>query len=560
MRRLVQGAVAGLLALAAALAVADAGPRVVVASKAFTESVVLGEIAAEAARAAGGAVVHQAQLGGTRVVWNALLRGDVDVYPEYMGTLEREILAREGVRGRPGLAAALAARGLCLGPALGFENTYALGMKEAVAERLGIRRISALRDHPELRLGLTSEFLDRGDGWPSLHDAYRLPQVPTGLDHDLAYRGLEAGTLDVVDLYSTDADISYYGIRVLEDDLRHFPRYDAVLVWRADLETRAPAVVAALRQLSGRIDAPAMIALNAQVKLGRQTETGVARGFLSQRLGLAPADRSDARAWEGVLVRLARNTRDHLALVGASLALAVALALPLGILAARRPRLGAGILALSGVLQTIPSLALLVVMIPLFGIGAPSAIVALVLYSLLPIVRNTHAGLRNLPEPLRESALALAVWRARRSRSPASSPTIRAARRCSRRSALSRSTTRRAASSRSSSGMGQRSRGCSDPTVSSSSRAAAADGRPSFCSTGWRARRAMSRSTSPQHRCAPSPSGWRPSAPASRCCPCSATSWRRPSFPRRAGRRDAAPSSFRARRSAISIPGRLSSS
>jgi osmoprotectant transport system permease protein len=392
------------LALLVALAAA-APPEVRVGSKAFTESIVLGEIAAGAIRAGGADVVHQAQLGGTRIVWNALLRGDIDVYPEYTGTLEREILASEGVGGAEALAAALAARGVRLGPPLGFENDYALGMQESVAERLGIRRISQLRAHPELRFGLTNEFLDRTDGWPSLRDAYALPQRPTGLEHDLAYRGLAAGTLDVVDLYSTDADIRYYGLRVLEDDLHHFARYDAVLLWRTDLETRAPNAVAALRRLGGRIDGAAMIALNARVRLDGESEAAAARGFLRQRLGLA--ERSSHG--ETVLARLARNTRDHLALVASSLAVAVALALPLGILAARRPRIGAAVLAATGVLQTVPSLALLVLLIPLFGIGANAAIVALVLYSLLPIVRNTHAGLIAIPGPLRESSLALGL-------------------------------------------------------------------------------------------------------------------------------------------------------
>jgi len=277
-------------------------------------------------------------------------------------------------------------------------------MKQDAASRLGIRRISQLRERPALRFGLTNEFLDRGDGWPSLRAAYALPQRPVGLEHEVAYRALEAGTLDVVDLYTTDADIDYYRIQVLEDDRQHFPRYDAVLVWRTELEQRAPAVVVALRGLEGRIDAPTMIALNARVKLEGETERAAAREFLRDELGV-----ESRAAADGMLARLLVNTRDHLALVGISLGVAIVLAVPLGILAAKRPRLGGAILGVTGVLQTIPSLALLVVMIPLFGIGAPTAIVALVLYSLLPIVRNTHAGLRGIGEPLRESALALGL-------------------------------------------------------------------------------------------------------------------------------------------------------
>lgn len=394
----------GALLLLLAVAAGPARP-VVVGSKAFTESVVLGEIASDLAREGGGEVQHQRQLGGTRVLWSALLRGDIDVYPEYTGTLEREIFADREVRGREALQAELARQGIRLGPSLGFDNTYALGMKEEQAERLGIRRVSDLRDHPGLRFGFTNEFMDRADCWPSLRVRYGLPQREVrGLEHDVAYRGLDAGSLDVVDLYSTDADIRHHGLRVLEDDLGHFPQYDAVLLWRMDLEDRAPGAVAALRGLGGRIDVAEMAAMNGRAKLDAIPETEVAREFLSRELGVEAAPSED-----GWVARLARNTRDHLALVSVSLLAAIVLALPLGILAARRPRIGVFILGAVGVLQTVPSLALLVLMIPLLGIGAPPAIAALLLYSLLPIVRNVHAGLLGIPDPLRESAEALGL-------------------------------------------------------------------------------------------------------------------------------------------------------
>jgi osmoprotectant transport system permease protein len=382
-----------------------AGPRVVVGSKSFTESVVLGEVAAALAREAGAEVSHQRQLGGTRVLWGALERGEIDVYPEYTGTLEREILEDRGLRDPAALGAALAERGLRLSSPLGFDNTYAIGMKEETATRIGVRRISDLRRHPGLRFGFTNEFMDRADCWPSLRVRYGLPQREVrGLDHDLAYRGLEAGTLDATDLYSTDADIRYYGLRVLEDDLRHFPEYQAHWLYREDLARRAPHVVHALERVAGRIDAATMTAMNARVKLDRVPEPRVASEFLARELGVVTPVADETR-----VERLARTTRDHLALVAVSLGAALVLALPLGILAAKRARLGAVILAVTGVLQTVPSLALLVLMIPLLGIGPPPAIAALLLYSLLPIVRNTESGLRAIPDALRESAEALGL-------------------------------------------------------------------------------------------------------------------------------------------------------
>jgi osmoprotectant transport system permease protein len=393
-------------ALAAAAACTPrGGAGIKVGSKGFTESVILGEIATLVARGAGGPARHEREIGGTRVLFAALARGDVDVYPEYTGTLAREIFAGQSLRGDDELRAALAREGVSLGPALGFDNGYVLGMREEKAARLGIRTISDLRAHPELAFGFSNEFMERGDGWPSLRRAYDLPQRDVrGVDHDLAYRGLQQGSIDVVDLYATDAEIRYYKLRTLVDDRGYFPSYRAVLLLRADLARRAPAAVAALGGLAGRIDAATMTAMNARAKLDRVPESIVASDFTAGALGLRAAVAEDGRA-----ARIWRRTREHLVLVGVALALALVVALPLGVAAARRPRLGQLVLGAVGVVQTIPSLALLVFMIPLLGIGSPPALVALFLYGLLPIVRNTAAGLRGIAPELVDSARALGL-------------------------------------------------------------------------------------------------------------------------------------------------------
>lgn len=381
-----------------------APPEVKVGSKAFTESVILGDIAAQLIRSAGITAIHRRQLGGTQVLWNALLHGEIDVYPEYTGTLRQEILGG-AVPGEDALRAALAEKGVLLSQTLGFNNTYALGMKEETAERLGVRSISDLRRHPDLKFGFSNEFMDRADGWPGLRDRYQLPQRDVrGLDHDLSYRGLESDALQVTDLYSTDAEIRYYGLRVLEDDWRYFPAYNAVWLYRAELRERAPDAVETLLRLEGRISRNAMVEMNARVKLDRIPENRVAADFLAAHLALAAEV-----AEETVGTRLLRNTRDHLVLVAISLTAAILIAVPLGIVAAKRPPAGQLILGLVGILQTIPSLALLVFMIPLLGIGETPAIVALFLYSLLPIVRNTCAGLQDIPPAIRESAAALGL-------------------------------------------------------------------------------------------------------------------------------------------------------
>lgn len=384
-----------------------AQPVVEVGSKKFTESVILAEAATALVRQAGFEAEHQRELGGTRFLWDALVQGDIDAYPEYTGTITQEILPDQALRGMDAIREALAQRSIRMTAPLGFNNTYALGMMEDVAERLGIRTISDLRDHPDLRLGFSNEFMDRGDGWPSLRARYRLPQPDVrGIDHDLAYRGLEHGTIDVIDLYATDAEIAYYGLRVLEDDLSHFPTYHAVFLYRADLAERAPGAVQALGRLEGLVSSAEMIRMNARAKIDKVAEARVAADFLDENLELAsPVEVAEA-TW---LDRLLLHTGEHLYLVGISLLAAILAAIPLGVAAAKVRPAEQLILGTVGVIYTIPSLALLVFMIPLLGIGGPPAIVALFLYSLLPIVRNTHAGLTDIPPSLRESAEALGL-------------------------------------------------------------------------------------------------------------------------------------------------------
>ena len=207
-----------------------------------------------------------------------------------------------------------------------------------------------------------------------------------------------------MDLYSTDAEIGYYKLRVLEDDLEHFPVYNAVLVYRAELAERAPDLIAALQRLSGRIPEAIMVDMNAQVKIHEVAESQVAADFLEQHFALEAQVHIESSS-----ERVVRHIGEHLYLVGVSLLAAIAIAIPLGVAAARHARFGQFILGVVGIIQTVPSLALLVFMIPLFGLGAIPAIVALFLYSLLPIVRNTYTGLHDIPPSMIEAAAALGL-------------------------------------------------------------------------------------------------------------------------------------------------------
>jgi len=387
--------------------VATSDEPVVVGSKTFTESVILGELVVGLLESAGISAEHRSALGGTRFLWNGLLSGEIDVYPDYSGTILQEILAGEDFADLAAAASYLDSAGVQVSPSLGFNNSYAIGMTSGRADELGIKKISDLAQYPDLALGFSNEFMDRSDGWPALRDRYGLlNSAVRGVDHDLAYRGLDAGSIDVMDLYSTDAEIAYYKLRVLQDDLSHFPKYDAVLLYREDLQRRIPKAAPVMKLLNGAISEVTMAELNRRVKIGGEPEAEVARDFLRSRLSVDVVDQVAAPTRLG---RVWDRTVEHLILVGISLGFAILVAIPLGVLAARRRRLGQLILGTVGVIYTIPSLALLVFMIPLIGIGGPPAMVALFLYSLLPIVRNTYTGLTDIPVPLTESAVALGL-------------------------------------------------------------------------------------------------------------------------------------------------------
>jgi osmoprotectant transport system permease protein len=292
-------------------------------------------------------------------------------------------------------------------------------------EDASVKTVSELARQPALRFGLSHEFIGRADGWPGVAARYGLPQRPEGLDHGLAYEALQGRQTDVIDIYSTDAKIRQYGLRVLEDDRAYFPRYDAVLLYRLDAAKRFPAAWRAIGQLEGRISADAMIAMNAAAEIDGKGFTQVAREWLATS-GLAVAQTTATSAkttsfWHTGLAgkifdqNLGRLTRQHLTLVLVAVGLACVIGVPLGVLAAVYPRLRQVVLGATGVLQTVPSLALLALLIPLLGmIGTVPALVALVVYALLPIVRNTCTGLLQVSPGLRMAALALGLRPAQR--------------------------------------------------------------------------------------------------------------------------------------------------
>ena len=417
---------AALLVFTGSAAPAD-GATLTVGSKRFTESYILGEIVMQTAKGAGAQAEHRQGLGNTAVVYEALKAGAIDVYPEYLGTIDAEILKHPQATDLATMRTELAQQGMGVAVPLGFVNGYALAMRESESTRLGIKRLSDLKAHPELTLGLSHEFLGRQDGWPGLAARYGLPHQPLGIDHGIAYEALGSGRIALTDIYSTDAKIAELKLVVLDDDLAFFPRYDAVLLYRLDVVQRFPAAWKAIAALEGRINAAAMIAMNGEAELKGRGFADIARGFL------APQQQRSAAAQGGLMQRLfaddlGRLAAQHLLLVVLAVLAACAIGIPLGAAAAAVPRLEQPVMAVAGLLQTVPSLALLAMLIPLMGrIGTGPALVALSLYALLPIVRNTTTGLLGVPVGLRDAGTALGLTPAQRWRSvdlPLAAPVI----------------------------------------------------------------------------------------------------------------------------------------
>ncbi|MES2384936.1 MAG: glycine betaine ABC transporter substrate-binding protein [Pseudomonadota bacterium] len=429
--------IALLLAALGSLALAAPSPNdtLRIGSKRFTESYILAQVLAQTAAPHLPTPPSVLQgLGNTAIVYEALRSGSIDLYPEYVGTISQEILKGDASMSTQAMASALAPLGLGVAVPLGFNDGYALAMREDTAQRLGIRSLSDLATHPELKLGLSNEFIGRADGWKGLAQRYGAPQTPVALDHGLAYDAIAQKQVDVIDIYTTDAKIGHLGLRVLKDDKAYFPRYDAVLLYRLDVPQRFPQAWAALQKLSGSIDENAMIAMNARAELQGVAFDVIARDHLAAKAGGPAAassgvDPGQRGFWAKLFgPDLARLTRQHLALTFISVGLAALVGIPLAVWVFPHPRLRALVLGASSLLQTVPSLALLAMLISFMGvIGTLPALIALMLYALLPIMRNTVAGLAEVSGGLRLAGQALGMTAGQRMRLvelPLALPTI----------------------------------------------------------------------------------------------------------------------------------------
>jgi osmoprotectant transport system permease protein len=412
---------------AQAVAPPGRGRPVIVASKPFGESYLLAEMFSQLLEARGMRVDRRPGLGATEIAFRALRTGAIDVYPEYTGTGLLAILGEPPLGDASAVYQRVASEfrarfGIRWLAPLGFQNSYAIAVRRATADSLHLRTLTDLaRAGRSVRAGLTADFVGRADGLPGLERAYGLHfGAVRVLGPAIKYQALAAGRVDVIDGYSTDGLIARYDLVVLEDDKHFFPPYEASALVGQRLASTMPDALIALGELSGRLDESRMRSLNKQVEVDGTPVATVARDALSA-LGLtarASAASAPSRAvsrtglWaylrdqRGTIGRLAVR---HIELVAVSLLIAIAIALPLGLLLERAAGGAEGFIRSVGVLQTLPGIALLAFMIPLFGIGVVPALIALVLYSLYPIVRNTYTGVRDADPAAVSAAHALGM-------------------------------------------------------------------------------------------------------------------------------------------------------
>jgi osmoprotectant transport system permease protein len=379
--------------------------KIRVGAKHFNEGYILSEIISQLLESRDFEVERMYNLGGTMVCFEALRTRQIDVYPEYTGSLASEILKSDEKLTFEQIRQKLLAKlKMTISDPYGFSNTYAFVIRKDLSHASGIKKISDLRAHPGLRIGVSYEFLKRNDGWENLSRRYRLPHKPLALEHGLAYDALTENKIDVTDAYSTDGEIRWYDLTLLEDDLDFFPEYQAVSFYHADVPASIEKI---LSLLSASLNESEMQELNASVLYKNRTFEEVARDFLLQKQLIKQSSHHPSSLRRQMLSR----TGEHIALTLISILAAVLISIPAGILIYWSPSITKPVLYITGLLQTIPSIALLAIMIPLFGIGMVPAVVALFLYALLPIIRNTVAGLKAIDPTLVQVAESLGMSR-----------------------------------------------------------------------------------------------------------------------------------------------------
>lgn len=370
-----------------------------VGAKHFNEGYILSEILSRLLESEGYKVERKFNLGGTLVCYEALINDEIDIYPEYTGTISEAILKSKDKISFEELKSKLKEQDLEISDEYGFNNTYAFAVRNELAKKYNLKTISDLRNYPELKFGLSYEFLNREDGWKNLSVYYDLRQKPVGLEHGLAYKALENNQIDLTDVYSTDGEIPKYDLMILTDDKNYFPKYYAVSFYKSSLDRKIKEIT---EKISGKISESEMQGMNEEVLYENRTFSEVAKKFLDEKKLIAFSDNTSEK--KSMISEIIPKLIQHLKITLTALVLAIIVAVPLGIFVYLHSSVSKPVLYIAGLMQTIPSIALLAFMIPIFGIGILPAVIALFIYGLLPILRNTTTALFSVDPLLKEVA------------------------------------------------------------------------------------------------------------------------------------------------------------
>ena len=376
-----------------------------ISSKNYTESYILAELISKQIKDnfPKQEIKLNPGMGGTGLLFEALKKGDIDLYPEYTGTIAEAILKKPDLKTAYAINKALLPLGLTISRPLGFNNTYAFAVKKKTAEKYSLDSISDLKNFPELRFGFSYEFMERSDGYYNLADRYQLTNDNViGMQHSLAYEAIETNSVDLIDVYSTDAKIEKMDFKILKDDLNFFPVYNSVIIANINFVKKYPEIWNSLKSLENKINETQIIKLNALVEQDNLTFNQAASSFFNNN---TKQTNKPVINYNKILTK----AKEHIILVFISLLFAILIGVPLGYLSTCSSWLRQSIFAISGIVQTIPSLALLCFFVPFLGIGTATALTALVLYGLLPIVRNTYTGIESIDKKLLETSQVLGL-------------------------------------------------------------------------------------------------------------------------------------------------------
>ncbi len=369
--------------------------KINIGSKKFTESIILADILKVYTinNYPNTQVEHKKQLGSTRILWNALINGQIDVYPEYTGTLEQELIPKN-YKTKEEISDYLNSMNIGIGYYLGFNNTYAIGVTKDFAKKFDVYSISDLKKIKKVKYAFTEEFLNRSDGWSELTKHYGiLSEKLKSIDHDIAYRALINGDVDAIDLYSTDAEIKYYNLITLKDDLNFFKKYEAIYLYNK----HNTIVTKVMKDLNFKISEGAMIQMNFDVKFQHSDEIDTAYKFLNLKKQSKAINNS-------YFSDMLRYSYEHLWIVSIALIFGIPLGVFLGVASHYFSILRLPIVYSVSFFQTIPSIAFLVLLIGplnlvgLNSIGNTPAIITLFFYSLMPTTTTTINALGSIPK------------------------------------------------------------------------------------------------------------------------------------------------------------------